>query len=91
MVRWAMEDGPVGGARGWRRKGTKPAGASGIPVMGSGLIEPELRESVGRSRWRRMRRVVEGSVMSEMILISPPQGGAQDLEHLVDPGQELCL
>jgi len=41
MVGWAMEEGPVGGARGWQRKGMKPAGGSGIPVMGSGLVELE--------------------------------------------------
>ena len=47
MVRRAIEGGPVGGARGFQRKGTKPAGASGIPVMGGGLIELVLPDSVG--------------------------------------------
>jgi len=45
MVGWAMEEGPVGG--GWQRKGMKPAGSSGIPVMGSGLVELVLRDGLG--------------------------------------------
>ena len=34
MVRWAVEDGPVGGARGCQRKGTKPAGALAFQFWG---------------------------------------------------------
>ena len=69
MVGWAMEDGPVGGARGCQRKGMKPAGASGLPVMGSGLIELVLRDGFG-SRGVEGRGLIE----VELGLGSTPSG-----------------
>ena len=98
MVRWAMEDGPVGGARGCQRKGTKPAGALGIP--GSGLVEVEFglgRAASGGRAGRPMRQVEmeedvlhgggEGDEGADPHLAAA--GRAQEREDLVDASQEL--
>lgn len=45
MVRWAVEDGPVGD--GCRRAGKRPARASDLPVLGRRLVELVLRAGLG--------------------------------------------
>ena len=47
MVRWAVEDGPVGGVRGCQRAGSRPARASDLPVVGRRRVELVLRAGLG--------------------------------------------